>query len=263
MTLIDADEVEQYGEELKLRIKKLSNYSNSKANVYALGHLLPNMMWGPYKAIGDRSKILCDPVIGEPLTVWILGHTMKKWFTKNGQPDNQASITMIPLSQILAQQSAVLLTKLGHPAGALSNQEICDICAVKWQSSRINKESTTPLLFDTVYNARKEGSLKNYCNRPLWDLANLKAGDLILLEARITCYSVKNTDKRTFITYRQHPRKSISIIPNIEIEPDHLYTLFVEGESACPPPYSLMEGIVEPGRKYTQHQGNLLVIKSN
>lgn len=97
------------------RIEKLSTYTNVKAGVYALGNLLPNGTWGPYKAIGDHSKVVCDPMTGEPLTIWIVGHIAIMWFMKQGQPDNQASITVILLSQALAQQSVVLLAKLSSP----------------------------------------------------------------------------------------------------------------------------------------------------
>lgn len=100
---------------MKRRIGKLSTYANAKADVYTLGSLLPNATWGPYKVIGDRSKVVCDPMTAVPLTVWIVGHIAKMWFIKQGRPDNQASITVIPLSQALAQQSAVLLAKLSNP----------------------------------------------------------------------------------------------------------------------------------------------------
>lgn len=95
---------------------------------------------------------------GEPLTVWVVGHIAKMWFMKQGRPDNQASITVIPLSQALAQQSATLFAKLSKPPTskwnydaikrnmtngivAIESHEIRDIRAVKWQSTKVGGES--------------------------------------------------------------------------------------------------------------------------
>ncbi|KAG2148933.1 hypothetical protein DEU56DRAFT_729896, partial [Suillus clintonianus] len=128
------------------RLKTLSEYSNAKANIYALGKLLPTATWGPYKPINDRSKILCDPATGEPLTIWVVGRIAKMWFMKQGKPENQASITAI--------------------------------------------------LFDAVYDARREGSLKTYSERPIWSLTDLKPGDLILLEMKMTRYSRRAEDNK-------------------------------------------------------------------
>lgn len=80
------------------------------------------------------------------------------WFMKQGRPDNQASITVIPLSQALAQQSATLFAKLSKPPTskwnydaikrnmtngivAIESHEIRDIRAVKWQSTKVGGES--------------------------------------------------------------------------------------------------------------------------
>ncbi|KAG1842480.1 hypothetical protein C8R48DRAFT_781076 [Suillus tomentosus] len=166
--LVDEEEVEQYNDRLRARIGKLSTFSNVKAGVFALGCLLPNATWGPYKAVGDRSKTICDPMTGEPLTVWVVGHIARLWFMRQGRLENQASITVIPLSQTLAQQSAMLLAKLSKPQTVVETQQTRDIRAVKWQSTKVGGESSEPVLFDVVYDARKEGSLKNHGERPIW-----------------------------------------------------------------------------------------------
>ncbi|KAG1851052.1 hypothetical protein DFJ58DRAFT_729033 [Suillus subalutaceus] len=185
-----------YPDSLKIHLYKLSNYINQRANIYALGKLLPTTTWGQYKLVNDRSKILCDPATGEPLTIWVVGHITCKWFTRQGVPENQASITMLPLSQNLAQQSAQLLAKLSNPVlhESVNQQSTHSIRAIKWQNAKSNNEQTEAILFDAVYNAREEGSLKTYDERPLWNLADLKADDLILLEMRLTRYSKKGED---------------------------------------------------------------------
>lgn len=97
------------------RLRKLSGYTNAKANIYALGKLLPTATWGQYNPVNDRSKILCNPATGEPLTLWVVGRIARMWFTKFGAPENQASLTVMPLSKSLGQQSAILLAKMSSP----------------------------------------------------------------------------------------------------------------------------------------------------
>lgn len=50
------------------------------------------------------------------------------------------------------------------------------------------------MLFDAVYDARAEGSLKTYDECPLWNLMDLKPGDLILLEMKMMRYSRRGED---------------------------------------------------------------------
>jgi hypothetical protein len=104
-----------FNKDINRRLKILSEYTNPKANIYALGKLLPTATWGPYKPVNDQSKILCDPATGEPLTIWIVGHIAKMWFMKQGNLEKQATITIMPLSQTLAKQSGLLLTKFSNP----------------------------------------------------------------------------------------------------------------------------------------------------
>lgn len=132
--LIEEEEVKEYDETLiasvslfsharrisilitwSRRLHKLSQYVNAKASVYTLAKLLPTATWGQYKPVNDRSKVLCDPATGDPITIWIVGRIGKMWFTKHGIPENQASLTIVPLSKTLAQQSALLLAKFSNP----------------------------------------------------------------------------------------------------------------------------------------------------
>ncbi|KAG1844563.1 hypothetical protein C8R48DRAFT_780214 [Suillus tomentosus] len=194
--MIDDTEIEEYNDALKLRLQKLSEYTNPKANIYALGKLLPTATWGPYKPVNDRSKVLCDPATGEPLTIWVVGKIAKMWFVKQGRPESQASITVLPLSQSLARQSGLLLTKFSNPTLSLNQQKVDIIRAMKWQNAKAGDTISEPILFDAVYDVRQEGSLKTYSERPLWKLTDLKPGDLILLEMKMTRYSRKTEDNK-------------------------------------------------------------------
>ncbi|KAG1780908.1 hypothetical protein EV702DRAFT_1250415 [Suillus placidus] len=180
--LIEDEEVEEYNEVLIAHLHKLSEYTNQKANIYAIGKLLPTATWGQYKPINDHSKVLCDPATGEPLTIWVVGKIAKMWFAKFGVPENQASITVMPLSKTLAQQSTILLAKLSSPA--LPPQTTQMVRAIKWQNGKNSNVDTNAILFDAIYDAR-----------PLWNLSDLKPGDLILLEMKMIRYSKKVDDK--------------------------------------------------------------------
>ncbi|KAG2145273.1 hypothetical protein DEU56DRAFT_754129 [Suillus clintonianus] len=193
--LMEDTEVSEYDDALIDRLRKLSEYTNSTANVYVLGKLLPTATWGQYKPVNDRSKILCNPANGEPLTIWVVGKISKMWFTKFGNPERQASITIMPLSKTLAQQSALLVAKMSSPALSVNQQATQVIRAIKWQYAKNSDAGSEAMLFDSVYDARAEGSLKTYSERLLWNLADLKPGDLILLEMKMTKYSKKQEDK--------------------------------------------------------------------
>ncbi|KAG1721641.1 hypothetical protein EDB19DRAFT_1917167 [Suillus lakei] len=208
--LMEDGEVSEYDDTLIDRLCKLSEYTNSTANVYALGKLLPTATWGQYKPVNDCSKILCNPANGEPLTIWVVGKISKMWFTKFGNPERQASMTIMPLSKTLAQQSALLLAKMSSPALSVNQQATQVIRTIKWQNAKNSDAGSEAMLFDAVYDARAEGSLKTYSERPLWNLTDLKPGDLILLEMKMTKYSKKQEDK--WHSHAQYEMIAISLL---------------------------------------------------
>ncbi|KAG2742814.1 hypothetical protein P692DRAFT_201870606 [Suillus brevipes Sb2] len=217
--LIDNSEVEEYDEALKARLKALSEYTNPKAHIYAFGKLLPTATWGPYKPINDRSKILCDPATGEPLTIWVVGHIAKMWFMKQGNPESQASITVMPLSQTLGKQSSLLLTKFSNPV--LNEFKSTDHKYDPGDEMAENKggDRSIRFLFDAVYDTRKAGSLKTYSERPMWKLTDLKPGDLILLEMKMTRYSRKGEDNK-WQSRAQYEMLAISLLHMAEMPED-------------------------------------------
>ncbi|KAG1788903.1 hypothetical protein EV424DRAFT_1355940 [Suillus variegatus] len=217
--LIENSEVEEYDDTLKLRLQKLSEYTNSNANIYALSKLLPTATWGPYRAVNNRSKVLCDPATGDPLTIWAVGCIAKMWFMRQGKPESQASITILPLSQTLAKQSGQLLTKFSNPVLNLNQQKIDIIRAMKWQNAKGGDSMSEPILFDSVYDAREEGSLKTYSDRPVWSLTDLKAGDLILLEMKMTHYSRRGEDNK-WQSRAQYEMIAISLLHMAEMPDD-------------------------------------------
>ncbi|KAG2739181.1 hypothetical protein P692DRAFT_201811669 [Suillus brevipes Sb2] len=217
--LIDDSEVEEYDEALKAQLKALSEYTNPKAHIYAFGKLLPTATWGPYKPINDRSKILCDPATGEPLTIWVVGHIAKMWFMKQGNPESQASITVMPLSQTLGKQSSLLLTKFSNPV--LNEFKSTDHKYDPGDEMAENKggDRSIRFLFDAVYDTRKAGSLKTYSERPMWKLTDLKPGDLILLEMKMTWYSRKGEDNK-WQSRAQYEMLAISLLHMVEMPED-------------------------------------------
>ncbi|KAG6369644.1 hypothetical protein JVT61DRAFT_14140 [Boletus reticuloceps] len=109
--LIDETQITQYSDVLKgqansRRIYQLSNYAKKQANVYSNSNILPAATWGKYHSLSDRSKQLCNPESNEVLTIWITGHIVSTWFERDGYPDKQASVMIMPLSEELRSQVA-------------------------------------------------------------------------------------------------------------------------------------------------------------
>ncbi|KAG6376681.1 hypothetical protein JVT61DRAFT_1690 [Boletus reticuloceps] len=188
--LIDDKQVAHYDQQLRDRLQKLSEYVNKEANIYALGKLLPTATWGTFQPLADRRDQLCNPSTNEPLIVWTVGHITTTWFTRNGEPEKQVSICVIPLSQSLADQYNKLVGGLSLPqADAL--QPLGAVRAIKWQSE---KGSTEPTLFDEVYNAREVFANKK--DMLYYPVTDLKKNDLALMEGKITKYRSKDSDNK-------------------------------------------------------------------
>jgi len=96
-------------------IDALSNYVNVSAKTYALGHIPLNATWGKYDPYDDRSKELCIPTTNDRIHIWIVGRITTVWFMKNGTPDNQCSVTIMPLSNSLGLQANQLIAGLSSP----------------------------------------------------------------------------------------------------------------------------------------------------
>ncbi|KAF8451060.1 hypothetical protein L210DRAFT_791156, partial [Boletus edulis BED1] len=96
-------------------INTLSSFVNREANVYALGSILPTATWGSYEPFQDHRHQLCNPLTNIPIVVWMVGHIGSMWFLKQGKPEKQAAVTVIPLSHSLAAQTTRLLGGLANP----------------------------------------------------------------------------------------------------------------------------------------------------
>lgn len=66
---------------------------------------------------------------------------------------------------------------------------------------------------------RQEGSLKTYSERPLWKLTDLKPGDLILLEMKMTRYSRKTEDNK-WHSRAQYEMVAISLLHIADLPED-------------------------------------------
>jgi len=97
------------------RVNALSTYVNAATKTYPLGLLPSNATWGRYDPYDNQSKDLCIPSTNERIHIWVLGHITSLWFMKNGTPDNQCSVTVLPLSNSLGIQANCLISGLSHP----------------------------------------------------------------------------------------------------------------------------------------------------
>ncbi|KAF8136452.1 hypothetical protein EV363DRAFT_1120863, partial [Boletus edulis] len=206
--LVDNDQIACYNKGLRQRIETLSMYVNQKANVYALGKLLPTATWGIFQPQNDCRNELCNPATNEPVIIWTVGHIATSWFARNGEPERQASITVIPVSQSLAEQYALLLAGLSTPPlSAVFYYLSTAVRAIKWQSER---GSSDPTLFDEVYDARDVFTNKK--DMPHIVATELQKNDLVLLEGKMTRYPAQDEDKKWTLKRVQMELLAVSLL---------------------------------------------------
>ncbi|KAF8120866.1 hypothetical protein EV363DRAFT_1302647 [Boletus edulis] len=172
--------VAHYNEELKRRIDVISHFANDNANVYALGKIPLISTWGTYSPMNDHTNEICNPNTNEPIIVWIVGHLTSVWFIRQGEPDRQASITVMPLSDALADQGTRMIS-------AMSDGTVKPFRVTRWQSSAADE---IPQLFDAVYDAREV--LRPKLQMETYPTSDLKKHDLVVVEVIISKYRTKD-----------------------------------------------------------------------
>ncbi|KIN98404.1 hypothetical protein M404DRAFT_31407 [Pisolithus tinctorius Marx 270] len=160
--VIDEEEICGYPTALTSRIEKLMAFENPRSNIYSLATLLPTASWGQNDPYSDRSKMLCNPVSNKPILIWMVGHVSATWFLRNGQPDRQCSVTIVPLSKHLCQQALRLRSGFSHPPLPSADTPPSVVRASHWQSSKHGEMSS---LFSSVYNAREVFQAKTQSQR--------------------------------------------------------------------------------------------------
>ncbi|KIO05051.1 hypothetical protein M404DRAFT_25678 [Pisolithus tinctorius Marx 270] len=207
LCLIDPECTSTCPEPLVRRLQMLSTYSNVDANTFALGHLLPNATWGTTTAFDDRSKLLCNPKTNEPINIWILGHISSTWFLKNGDPDNQCSVTVLLLSSNLGQYANQLVSEFSTPMLPINEFDSGLIRAVRWQSP---KGGGAPILFNSIYDAWK--ILKSKSSMQKLDISCLEKRALILVETHLQRYRQKDEKGRWTIARAQFELQAIYLL---------------------------------------------------
>ncbi|KIO04759.1 hypothetical protein M404DRAFT_25872 [Pisolithus tinctorius Marx 270] len=214
---IDDDRISGCSEALQNRIRAISSYRNEHANTYAIGHLPWTATWGRADPYNDRSKELCDAINYERLTIWIPGHISHVWFLKNGAPDNQCSVSVLPLSDAVGRYADQLICGLSTPALTVSDDLTTVLVrAVRWQSPR-NGGSCT--LFNSVYDARQILQAKSAMRK--FAATDLKKRDLVVLETCLIRYRQKDLGGRWSIFRAQFELQAVYLLqdgPEIDEE---------------------------------------------
>ncbi|KAI6157485.1 hypothetical protein BKA82DRAFT_4346593 [Pisolithus tinctorius] len=205
--VIDEEEIRGYPTALTSRIEKLVAFENPRSNIYSLATLLPTASWGRNDPYSDRSKTLCNPVSNEPILIWMVGHVSAMWFLRNGQPDRQCSVTIVPLSKHLCRQALRLLSGFSHPPLSSADTPPSVVRASRWQSS---KHGETSSLFSSVYDAREVFRAKTEMD--LYPATELKKRDLVLLEVKLIQYFVKDENGRYTHHRAQFELQSVSLL---------------------------------------------------
>ncbi|KAI6146450.1 hypothetical protein BKA82DRAFT_4015956 [Pisolithus tinctorius] len=205
--VIDEEEICGYPTALTSRIEKLMAFENPRSNIYSLATLLPTASWGQNDPYSDRSKMLCNPVSNKPILIWMVGHVSATWFLRNGQPDRQCSVTIVPLSKHLCQQALRLRSGFSHPPLPSADTPPSVVRASHWQSSKHGEMSS---LFSSVYNAREVFQAKTEMD--LYPAMELKKRDLILLEVKLIWYFVKDNNSCYSHHRAQFKLQSVSLL---------------------------------------------------
>lgn len=102
--------------------------------------------------MADHRNELCNPMTNWPITLWVVGHVASTWFLKDGFPEKQASLTVIPLSHALGRQTVRVMAGLSVPqlgftlciynlaffstfTAAVTNS-VYGVRAIKWQGRK-------------------------------------------------------------------------------------------------------------------------------
>ncbi|KIO09080.1 hypothetical protein M404DRAFT_22289 [Pisolithus tinctorius Marx 270] len=204
--LFDPEHISTCPEPLLKRIEVLSSYSNGDANTFALGHILPCATWGIADLYEDCSKILCNPKTNEPVNIWILGHITNTWFMKDGAPDSQCSVTVLPLSTRIGQYANTLLSKFSNLTLPPNEYDHGLIHTVHWQSPR----SGGSTLFNSIYDAREV--LKTKSSMKKLDISYLEKCALVLLETHFNRYRQKDENGQWTISRTQFELQAIYLL---------------------------------------------------
>ncbi|KIN94055.1 hypothetical protein M404DRAFT_35428 [Pisolithus tinctorius Marx 270] len=202
--VIDPESMSNCPEPLMRCLQTLSTYSNVDTNTFALRHLLANASWGMTTAFDDHSKLLCNPKTNEPINIWILGHISSTWFIKNDEPDNQCSMTILPLSSDLGQYANQLILALSTPA--LHMSYICSFSVNVFDTGLIH----TPILFNSIYDARV--ILRSKSSMQKLDISYLEKRALILVETHLEWYHQKDDNGCWTISRAQFELQAIYLL---------------------------------------------------
>ncbi|KAI6156990.1 hypothetical protein BKA82DRAFT_3966176 [Pisolithus tinctorius] len=194
--------------ESRSRIRAISSYRNEHANTYAIGHLPWTATWGRADPYNDRSKELCDAINYERLTIWIPGHISHVWFLKNGAPDNQCSVSVLPLSDAVGRYADQLIC-------GLNGGSVC-CCLFSLLLSPYPSQCT---LFNSVYDARQILQAKSAMRK--FAATDLKKRDLVVLETCLIRYRQKDLGGRWSIFRAQFELQAVYLLqdgPEIDEE---------------------------------------------
>ncbi|KAG9312346.1 hypothetical protein JVU11DRAFT_7664 [Chiua virens] len=162
--------------------------------------------------------------MNKPITIWTIGHLASVWFLKNEEPEKQASITIVPLLESLAQQTVKLMNGLAVPPIDYIYSSTNFIRATKWRSG---KGDDHPELFDNVFDAHEVFMDRN--NMPRYSVHNLKKDDLVLLETKISHYQLKDQDHKWSSLRPQMDILAISILYDADDEEQEAQAPTIQG----------------------------------
>ncbi|KAI5999552.1 hypothetical protein EDD15DRAFT_2362796 [Pisolithus albus] len=206
-SVMDDEEINSYSPALLRRLETLSVYENPSANVYSLARIPPSSCWGKNDPYTNHSKILCNPTTDELILIWLVRHISSMWFMRNGEPDRQCSVTVVPLSKDLSHYANRLICGFSSPPLSLLEDSALLVRSTRWQSS---KQGETPTLFSSVYDARDIFCAKN--EMMPYSAMELKRKDVVLMGMRLCRYFTKDDSNRYSHHRAQFELQALSLL---------------------------------------------------
>ncbi|KAI0043920.1 hypothetical protein FA95DRAFT_1608991 [Auriscalpium vulgare] len=181
------------------RLKAMIGYENDADNTYSSVRLPNRLVWGPPGTA--QANNLCKPQTAIPVIVWHVGEVTNLWFfTRNGDPADNVSVTVKPLTSVGQAAVQRIMQRYSDPARRNSlDFSAVEVKASCWQSVRVpGQKAAVAKHYDRFYNATSRFERK--ADMVLLDVANLKRGDIVLLETYISRY-VDKQDKLPRLTH--------------------------------------------------------------
>lgn len=191
--------VKTYSPALKRRLEALMSHADSNNLVYNIQHLPDGSRWYMMDdAPRKRGYFLVDVATRKPVTILLVGKVVYTFLGKaKSTPPNSVSITVEPLDPRDQTKSDNVLSFYSKRKKDDGDDDLTlhnGVRASAWMLYEDEGDDTaTAKVFTDIYDARTK-FIMPVSELPKLSRTDIELGDLVVIEARITRYSPKQTN---------------------------------------------------------------------